>query len=222
MTFFKNLLSYLFDVTLEKTKGSYKQQSIKLALSKGRLKLMANSAIYSFDDLYLNFVQAFDYYKIKDKSIENTLILGFGMGSIAYILEKKYAIKTQITGIEVDESIALLAEKYSLPRLKNAINLVTDRAENYVAITETKYNLVCIDVFEDDKIPNIILSTNFLLDVKNNVLACKYVIFFNFLARTPEEIKFAETYLDTIFKPLFPKAYLRLFGGNIMLISENW
>lgn len=61
---------------------------LKVYLSLGRLKLITGNAIYSYEDKYINFVEAFNFINIKNKSVKGALVLGLGLGSIPYILEK--------------------------------------------------------------------------------------------------------------------------------------
>ena len=87
--FFTILKSYFTDVLIESASSVF-NPNLELYLVDGRYQLCANDAIYSFDDKYANFAEAFDKTKWSDFQVKNALILGLGLASIPYILEKKH------------------------------------------------------------------------------------------------------------------------------------
>ncbi|MBK8426044.1 MAG: hypothetical protein IPL27_08815 [Lewinellaceae bacterium] len=77
----KKWLSHLTPITIEETASEHNPE-LTVALSRGRLQLLSGDAIYSWDDLYQNFIIAFDHLKIDEEPFEDVLILGLGLGSI--------------------------------------------------------------------------------------------------------------------------------------------
>ena len=107
----KRLLSYLFEIHIESTSSDYNPH-LYVSLQKGRYQLSTANAIYSFEDLYDNFSDAFKEIDLDQLNVQNVLILGFGLGSIPIILEQKFNKKYFYTGVEIDEEVLYLANKY--------------------------------------------------------------------------------------------------------------
>jgi len=63
----KKWLSHLTPLTLEET-ASEQNPELTVLLSRGRVQLLSGNAIYSWDDLYQNFLIAFDRLKIEDEA----------------------------------------------------------------------------------------------------------------------------------------------------------
>ncbi|MCB0574813.1 MAG: hypothetical protein KDC61_09635, partial [Saprospiraceae bacterium] len=85
----KKWLSYLVPMTLEEA-ASEQNPELSVILDRGRLQLLSGDAIYSWDDLYRNFLLAFEKLQIKERNIDQVLVLGLGLGSVPFILEKVF------------------------------------------------------------------------------------------------------------------------------------
>jgi hypothetical protein len=59
----KKIFSYFFDISIEKKQSNFSGE-LEILLSRGRLALCTKNAMYSFDDLYLNFRTAFSVLNI--------------------------------------------------------------------------------------------------------------------------------------------------------------
>ena len=106
----KRFLSYLFEIHIESTSSEYNPH-LYVSLQKGRYQLSTANAVYSFEDLYDNFSDAFKEIDLDRLNIQNVLILGFGLGSIPIILEQNFKKKYHYTGVEIDEEVLYLAKK---------------------------------------------------------------------------------------------------------------
>ena len=187
----------------------------------------AKKAIYSWEDKYDNFLKAFDYiFTGKDEDLGrgpkedvfSLLVLGYGMGSIPYMLEKRHNKRFDCTGIELDEDIIYLSNRYANYGLKSGIQIIQASADLFIEITEQTYEMICIDIFIQDKIPAQFLKSEFLEMVSRKVVPGGYVLF-NHLANKEEEIQFAEAYFKDVFKKRFPISRLLDVGGNYMMIG---
>jgi hypothetical protein len=76
--FWKNLLSYFFEFHIESAPSEVNPH-LYVSLSRGRYQLATASAIYSFEDLYDNFFNAFKQINLDENPIKNVLILGLGL-----------------------------------------------------------------------------------------------------------------------------------------------
>jgi len=93
----KRWLSYLMEVHLESSSSEHNEE-LHVSLSKGRLQLSTANAIYSYADKYENFYKTFEQVELNEK-VDDVLILGFGLGSIPYMLESKFGKKYRYTGV---------------------------------------------------------------------------------------------------------------------------
>ena len=173
----KKWLSHLTPLTIEETASEHNPE-LTVALSRGRLQLLSGDAIYSWDDLYQNFLIAFDHLKIDEEPFEDVLVLGLGLGSIPYMLETVFHRNYYYTAVEWDETISELAAKYTLSRLKSSIDVITGDAEIFVQVTEEQYDMVIIDIFEDANMPNFLFQ-DFFINRINSLLNLNGFILFN-------------------------------------------
>ncbi len=168
ISIYKKILSYFSPQLLEET-GSELNPELEVWLDRGRMQLVSGKAIYSWDDLYRNFAVAFEKLEIGKRKIDEVLLLGLGLGSVPFLLEKKHGLRPHFTAVELDEAIIELAGKYGLPRLESSMEVVTADAEIFVEICEEKYDLVVMDIFEDELTPPQFETIEFLENCKNLV-----------------------------------------------------
>jgi len=214
----KKWFSYLFEFHLESASSDYNEQ-MYVSLYKGQYQLSTANAIYSFGALYTNFSTTFDTYKWNDYPIKDVLLLGLGLGSIPFMLEQKYHQKSRFTAIDIDETVIDLAYRYVLSDLESPVEMITANAAIAVhQFPKESYDLICIDVFDNDQVPKEIESTVFLEQVKT-ILKPTGVVLFNRLAATEEDCKKSESFFQDVFLKTFPKAGILGVEGNYMLVS---
>jgi spermidine synthase len=216
----KKLLSHLVPLTLEET-GSEQNPELSVMLDKGRLQLLSGDAIYSWDDLYKNFLLTFDQLEIEKRQIEDVLILGLGLGSVPYMLEKVFHRDYRYTAVEWDETVAELAAKYTLSRLSSPVEIVTADAEVFVQVTEEQYDMLVVDIFEDDLTPPQFETEDFLQNC-GKLLRPGGLLLFNRLHGGDRAIKIVtERFFERDFKTVFPEAWAIDTGGNWILCYEK-
>lgn len=215
----KKYLSYFKDVHLETISSDYNEE-LQVLLSKGRYQLCTPNAIYSFADKYDNFRDTFTQMDLDKPSIQNILILGFGMGSIPYMLEKTFGKHYTYTGIEIDDAVIYLASKYVMDDLASDVEIIQTDAWSYIQQSSVRYDLICIDIFVDDKIPTIFLSEEFLKSVQENICTTGLLIF-NHLAFHESDIVVANRYFEQVFSKVFPNGHPLKVKSNIMMISDK-
>lgn len=213
--FYKNWLSYLTEVHILST-GSEYNEVLDLFLVKGRYQLCTEKAIYSYGDKYDNFANAFR--NIPLEGVKDVLVLGLGLASIPYILEKIHRKDFRYTGVEIDDEVVYLASKYVLDDLKSEIQVYTTDAFSFLCMNESRYDLICMDVFVDDSIPDD-LQTEEFTEMLKDALAPGGVLIYNRLAFTPEDKATTENYFE-VFRTVFPEARIFETGGNRMLINR--
>lgn len=215
------ILSYVTDIHLESLQSDQNEQ-LDVFLSQGRYQLCTKNAIYSYADKYDNFKECFDLIQPSKPAIKNVLILGFGLGSIPYMLEKKFHKVYAYTGVELDESVIYLASKYVLNELNSEIQMIHADAQIYVNQCFETFDMICIDIFIDDKIPEIFLKFDFLETVQS-LLNPGGLLIFNHLSFFKSDKEKASTYYHDVFSKVFPNSYALQVSKNMMLINDiSW
>lgn len=192
----KRLLSYLFPVTIEKRKGTY-LPTIEVNLRNGEYVLDGENVNYSFGSLHNLFLQTLTQFDIKEKSIKNVLVLGFGAGSVAHILHKEFQMNCLITGIEIDSVMLELAHKYfNLSSYQN-IEIVCDDADEFIRRDTNMYDLIIVDLFVERRVPKKFIKPEFLYEIKQHLSANGF-LFFNRINENALQQKETETLIHTI------------------------
>ncbi len=211
----KRLLSYLTEVHLESASTDL-NPTLHLALRKGRYCLTTPNAIYSYGDLYDNFLRAFRKLDLDKMAIQDVLILGFGMGSIPYMLEKVFHKNYRYVGVEQDEVIALWASRYVLRELRSPVQLQIADARRFTEYCEEKFDLVVVDIFVDDVVPPAFEEPGFL-EALQNLLSDNGLLLYNRLTAQPGDQRATTVFFEDVFKKTFPKATFLDVHGNWML-----
>lgn len=209
----KRLLSYLFEIHIESTSSEHNPY-LQISLNNGRYQLCTANAIYSYEDLYYNFLEAFKKIDLDRLNIQNVLVLGFGLGSIPIILEHNFGKKYYYTGIEIDEEVLYLANKYAIPKITSGIELICADAADFVQLSTLKYDMIAVDLFQDDLVPQQFEAIAFLEQVKN-LLNPKGILLYNRLAQNSGDIIQSENFYLNHFKKVFDE-------GTFIDVNDNW
>ncbi|MEM1123700.1 MAG: methyltransferase domain-containing protein [Bacteroidota bacterium] len=213
----KKYVSYFFEFHIESVPSEINPH-LYVSLNRGRFQLSTANAIYSFADLYDNFALSFRQLAMPADGKE-VLILGFGLGSIPYMLEKKFNKKYNYTAVEIDENVLYLANKYVLPELNSPITTIPADAFAYVHYCHDRYDLICMDVFLDDVVPDNFERTHFLQQLAA-LLNPNGILLFNKLAATKKDKQQVAEFYQR-FKQVFPNGTYLDVNGNWMLVNEE-
>ncbi|PSR12412.1 MAG: hypothetical protein DA408_07625 [Bacteroidetes bacterium] len=215
----KVLLSYLFELHVESASSDYNPH-LYVSLRRGRYQLSTAHAVYSFGDLYTNFARTFRQWNWQAYPPDDVLVLGLGLGSIPVILEQTHQRDCQLTAVEIDEEVVDLANRYVLAGLSNPMQLIiADAAIVVQQLPDEAYDLICVDVFDDDTVPPVFETLAFLENAKC-LLRPNGVLLFNRLAATPQDRTRSQAFYTDVFRVAFPAAHCLDVGGNFMLVSE--
>jgi spermidine synthase len=215
----KRLLSYLFELHVESTSSEYNPH-LYVSLKNGRYQLSTANAIYSYGDLYDNFSGAFAKMDLDKGNIQSVLILGLGLGSIPIILEKVFKKQYHYTAVEIDEEVVYLASKYTLPALESNIEIISTDAAIFTLQCQQQFDLIAVDIFLDDVIPNTFQQPSFLKQVAE-LLTDKGVLLYNHLAYTQADRNKAKDFFEAAFQIVFPQAVFVETNGNWMMMSDG-
>lgn len=214
----KKLLSYVKDISLEETFSEFNPH-LEVLLVNGRHQLITKDAIYSYDDKYDNFYKSFKQINWSIFKPKKVLVLGLGLGSVIYILEKKFDFIFDYIAVEIDSEIVRMAHKYTLKHLKSYVEVMLVDAENYLNITTENYDLILMDIFQSSEIPEKFQNTAFLSKLSSRLNA-NGLLFYNRMNATDSD-KASNIQFDADFKDIFPNCTSIPIKDNLMYLSEQ-
>ena len=159
------LKSYLFPVHIETVSSSW-NPVLEVQLYNGRYILNSENMNYSFGSLQVMFRKVFRRLRLNWSNIDKALILGFGTGSLVSII-RHYKPGCDITGVEIDEKVLELGEKYFNTSSLRNVTVHQARAEQFIEDTHDKFDLVVMDAYIDRDVPGELETLRFLTDIKN-------------------------------------------------------
>jgi len=215
----KRLLSYIIDLKIESTSSEHNPH-LYVSLRDGRYQLYTTNAIYSFEDLYDNFSAAFKQIDLDKLPIQKVLILGFGMASVPIILEKQLGKHYHYTGVEIDKEVIYLANKYAMDELSSKFNLICSDAHLFAMQCEEQFDLVIMDVFFDDIVPEQFESKAFLERLQAMTKPTG-LLMYNRLAFNKKDIERTTAFYETAFSKVIPTATYLPVKGNWMLLNRS-
>jgi SAM-dependent methyltransferase len=211
--------SHLFDVHIESTSSPFNEK-LDVLLCKGRFQLVTNNAIYSYGDLYTNYKRAFDKIDLSNFNIKNVLVLGWGLGSIPYMLEEKFKKIYHYTAVEIDEEVLYLAHKYVTQYLESSIESICSDAYAFVMHSEATYDMICMDVFVDDEVPEQFQNPAYLEQLKK-MLGENGILLFNRLYLTRKDKRLTRAFFENTFLTVFPEGDYLDVGGNWIITNRR-
>lgn len=156
----KRLLSYIYPIHIE-TRQSHVSGQLEVSFQNGKLVLDTALANYSYGNLHRVFQEVIKQFKF-NQARKNTLILGFGAGSIANILNQEKHLNLDIDGVELDHNVLDLYHNYFELSTTNRIELHNIDAIKYLEKCSKVYDYIFIDVFKNLNVPEEILSLHFV------------------------------------------------------------
>ena len=168
MNFISRISSYFYPVTIEKRSGTH-LPVLEVNVRNGKYLLDGEKVNYSFGSLHELFRSAFAHHQIERQCPENVLILGFGAGSVAQILQQELNLKCKITGVDVDAVVLDIAKHYFNAGNYQQTQLICDDAFHFIAQDAEMYDLIVIDLFIERRVPKAFLGTDFLQLVKQRL-----------------------------------------------------
>jgi spermidine synthase len=215
----KRWLSYLTEVHVESAPSEVNPH-LYVSMRNGRYQLSTANAIYSYEDLYTNFLYAFrqiDFARLPGRDV---LLLGLGLGSVPVMLERVFNQDFSYLAVELDPHVIYLANTYALSGLSSPVTTICADAFAYTQQLDETFALICMDIFLDDVIPAAFLTASYL-ETLRGLLQPGGVLLYNCLYRNPEDKRDTEAFYTNIFQQVFPNATSLDVQGNWILVSDG-
>jgi spermidine synthase len=213
--------SYFLGRIIERTPSEI-SPCLEVAHINGKYMLNSMHANYSYGMLQKVFEVEFKKIELKKRKINNVLILGFGAGSIAYVILEKLKMNCNITGVEKDSQVISLGYKYfNIQRLRNT-EIVCADAYDYMLENNKHYDLIIVDVYVDNVVPEKMESDVFLNKVRQS-LNDKGLVIFNKMICDDESEKSSKKLYETFGRVMGHFNYHKIHKHhtNLMLVHEN-
>ena len=160
MNLLKQLFSFIYPINVE-TISSERSGSLEVTLVNGKLVIDSENANYSYGSLQQVLKKGLSFIgKQKLEQLDSILVLGVAGGSVIQTLRSDFKLNAKITGVEIDADVIHLANTYFQLNKTTNLELITADAFEYINTTKNKYDLIIIDVFNDDKMPNELFEVN--------------------------------------------------------------
>jgi len=139
------------------------------------------------------------------------LVLGLGGGSIIHSLRKNFNYKGLIDAVEIDSVCLDLAINYfQIKKLPGSINFIREDAAEFLKKTTGSWDLIIIDLFIDNKIPENIICEEFVQQTYFKLKSNGHIIFNVILKNDIQSLR-------TILKNLELKWTEKKILGNFVL-----
>jgi len=116
------------------------------------------------EEKYFTYVYRISEFTDSLPKRSKILVLGLGGGSIAQVLSKK---GFDVDACELDKRIAMIAKNYFY--LNNKVNITIDDARHYIKTCTKKYDLIIMDIFKGEDVPNHVFTKE-SLEETNKIL----------------------------------------------------
>ncbi len=179
-----NILKKLFAKEDEKIIRTIKNEDDTLSVAENNeeITLKINNIVYSRLNKKSVYTGSYwDYFTPLPSLYKNpkVMMIGLGGGTIPYQLTRLYK-KISIDVVEINKNIAELSKVFLKTKLKN-VNVIINDGSKYVKRETNAYDILILDAYDGDHIPEIFLHNEFIKDAfnslkKNGIMAINYAL----------------------------------------------
>jgi spermidine synthase len=174
---FRKFFSYFIPINIL-TQKSIINKSIEVTWNNGELVLDTLNTNYSYGSLQRILKKGLLEIGFNNiLKFQNILILGVAGGSVIKTLVEEVKFKNKIIGVEIDPEIIAVANKYfGLNKIKN-LEIVIEDAEKFVKNNNDKYDLIIIDIFQDNFMPEFLFESEFIQNIISILSNTGFILF---------------------------------------------
>lgn len=205
---------------LAETQLRRRHQILNMDLDLGRMTLASETITRSFEDQADIFLQTFKKLKLKQRKLDNVLILGFGMGSVGNILKEKFKLTPEITAIEMNPLIIDISKKSVNPEVAEHLHLIQDDAYEYAMKETRRYDLICFDIYNDSFKEDRFKQLAFTEKLGQLMRSDAVLLYNTQNVNLKSEIQ-NKTYHKEVFSMLYPSSSSLESGANTIYIEDR-
>ncbi|MBL0045248.1 MAG: methyltransferase domain-containing protein [Flavobacteriales bacterium] len=182
LSFVLRVLSLIWPIRVRRFNSTHYQ--LDVTWEYGSLVVNSPNANQSFGSLHRVWRQCLRDLDLKKSQPKEVLILGFGAGSAAHILQKEFRLKCGITGVDHDPVMLRIAREYF--GWSTCADLVLHEADAFQWVREQTrlFDLIAVDLFHDLDFSEGLLNLDFLRNLKR-IAAPGSTILINTVAYDP-------------------------------------
>ncbi len=222
-----NIFQLFFPKIIEQTSSTFNKK-IQIMEVFSRRSLRVNGMTQSgsiVEDIYKRIIPILNNtnYQINTNKPINILVLGFGTGTFAKLIQQKYS-QAKIVGIEIDKTIIDLGKKYFATDKITNLKLINDDAIKFVnshydtVPYHSRFDIIFVDLYRGEQIEAKVETTEFLEKIRELLSKNGVIIFnrLNFSSHKEKAQKF-KARLETIFSQVTQlKSY-----SNIIFLGKK-
>lgn len=219
---YKKPLSYIFPQKIFSKKSKVSGE-LKVVISDGKLVLNTSNANYSFGSLQRILEKGLKRIgKPAIKDMSSVLLLGVAGGSVIQSLYEKYEFAGRLKGIEIDEKIISLANRYFGLSDYQQVKIVMDDAQHFVQQTVLTFDLIIVDIFQDVQMPDFLFQEEFVSRLKQLLNIEGYILFNTMVTEDSHKIRNQE-YLSKFPLAIFDITRLPMLerDNEVILIKKK-
>ena len=153
----KKLISYIFPLT-RKVRSSFSGE-LEITLINGKKVLDSANTNYSYGSLQR--ILKFSLEQIDLNKKNEILLLGLGGGSVLETLRNDLNYTGKITAVEIDRAVIAIAYRDFGIASDEKTHILCEDAFAYIEQTDKLFDLIIIDLFIDDRIPEQCFTSRF-------------------------------------------------------------
>lgn len=161
----KKIISFIFPIT-KKIQSKYSGY-LELTIVNGKTVLDTSNTNYSYGSLQR--VLKFSLEHTDVSHAENVLLLGLGGGCVLKTLWDEFNYSGNVTAVDIDPVVIDVAEKEFGIVGDSKTKIVCADAFDFVKLDTSKFDLIIIDLFIDNMVPEKFLREDFWKEILKKV-----------------------------------------------------
>lgn len=212
----KKLLSYLFPFTLKQYTSSINGR-LTINLVNGKKILDTPRSNYSYGALQKVLHKGLAKLPFTS-DIRSILVLGLGGGSIVQTIREDFNSSAFMELVDMDPEIITIAKnEFAIEQFGN-INVVHSDASTYIKNTTQAFDLIIVDLFIIDAIPEVFTQPEFIDDAVNHLTPNGKLIYNTMRKTLPVEV-FNRIKESLLAKGLSVKVLQQVEWSNDLIIA---
>ncbi|MCS7005570.1 MAG: fused MFS/spermidine synthase [Cytophagales bacterium] len=181
-TFVLKVLSYFAPICLQKIYSPINGW-LEINLLAGKKVLDTSKSNFSYGSLQRILRRGLE--EVDFSHIHNVLVLGAGGGSIVPTLRKDFQCLAPIYLVDIDEVVIRIAQEHFGLNQENNLCFFQSDAKEFLATTSNYFDLIVVDIFIEDTVPQKFLNISFWELVISRLSTHGYLLFNTMRHTTP-------------------------------------